>query len=484
MDGKAILKTNQEQAVASWINYLNQIRLDRLMEALNQQDKNWSDAMITIEIALSKIKEDIVTRNRGGEKGMHGFIAEIAECGIGNARQQIEGEAATHVWVNDNGPVDIMRGAQAIQQKFVQSGGHLSLQAVRMHLKAYPDFIKDGGCYQIPKDHYDKILYYLSIPEDAANKMPTANGDFSLKQWKEVHAFFADGSVDIQHLEPSILEYPEVQSATYEATFDKEKEHLAQRDQECRDAAYQESKPSLAEGAKATAISAAIEGGTALCMAIVQKRKSGKKLKDFTEEDWKQIAGEAGTGTVKGAIRGGSIYVLTNFTATPAAVASAVTTASFGVAEQAHLYRTGAIGEQEFIEHSETLCMDAAVSAISSLAGQMLIPVPVLGAVIGNTIGTLLYQIGKDSLTKKEQAIFAGYISEINVLDQQLEEAYRNSIDQMNAAFSAYIDVLAVAFVPDVMKALHGSAELAKTMGVPTEEILDTREKVFSYFMD
>ena len=56
MDGKAILKTNQEQAVASWINYLNQIRLDRLMEALNQQDKNWSDAMITIEIALSKIK--------------------------------------------------------------------------------------------------------------------------------------------------------------------------------------------------------------------------------------------------------------------------------------------------------------------------------------------------------------------------------------------------------------------------------------------
>lgn len=145
MDGKAILKTNQEQAVASWINYLNQIRLDRLMEALNQQDKNWSDAMITIEIALSKIKEDIVTRNRGGEKGMHGFIVEIAECGIGNARQQIEGEAATHVWVNDNGPVDIMRGAQAIQQKFVQSGGHLSLQAVRMHLKAYPDFIKDGG---------------------------------------------------------------------------------------------------------------------------------------------------------------------------------------------------------------------------------------------------------------------------------------------------------------------------------------------------
>ena len=121
---------------------------------------------------------------------------------------------------------------------------------------------------------------------------------------------------------------------------------------------------------------------------------------------------------------------------------------------------------------------------MESLAGQMLIPVPVLGAVIGNTIGTLLYQIGKDSLTKKEQAIFAGYISEINTLDQQLEEAYRSSIDRMNAAFASYMDVLAVAFVPDVLQALQGSAKLAKTMGVPTEEILDTREKVFSYFMD
>ena len=128
--------------------------------------------------------------------------------------------------------------------------------------------------------------------------------------------------------------------------------------------------------------------------------------------------------------------------------------------------------------------MDAAVRAIASRAGQMLIPVPVLGAVIGNTIGTLLYQIGKDSLTKKEQAIFAGYISEINTLDQQLEEAYRSSIDRMNAAFASYMDVLAVAFVPDVLQALQGSAKLAKTMGVPTEEILDTREKVFSYFMD
>ena len=70
---------------------------------------------------------------------------------------------------------------------------------------------------------------------------------------------------------------------------------------------------------------------------------------------------------------------------------------------------------------------------------------------------------------------------EVRTIDKN---AYRSSIDRMNAAFASYMDVLAVAFVPDVLQALQGSAKLAKTMGVPTEEILDTREKVFSYFMD
>ena len=57
-------------------------------------------------------------KGRGGQYGMHGFIAEVAECGIGNAREQIEGKALIYEWINDN-----------------------------------------GGVYQIPEDHYslDKV---------------------------------------------------------------------------------------------------------------------------------------------------------------------------------------------------------------------------------------------------------------------------------------------------------------------------------------
>ena len=62
-------------------------------------------------------------------------------------------------------------------------------------------------------------------------------------------------------------------------------------------------------------------------------------------------------------------------------------TASFGIAEQSHLFRTEELDEVAFIEKSEIICFDAAISALSSCISQVVIPIPVIGAVIGNTIG-------------------------------------------------------------------------------------------------
>ena len=484
MEAEKIVKSSQEQAVGAWINYLNQVRLDRLVEALSKQNINLATAMKTIETVFDTIKEDIIIRNRGGDKGMHGFIAEIAECGIGNARQQILGKSAIYTWINDNGPDDLIRGAEAIQQKFVQAGGHLSLRAVAEHLRHYPEYLADGHKYQIPKDHYDKIMAYLEMPADTANKLPTSTGEFSLRQWKEVHAFFEANNIDPSKLEPSILEYGDVQQGTIAVTFDKEKEHLQEIDQEQRDIAYQESKPTLAEGMKATAVAAAVEGATTFVMAIVQKRKTGKKIKEFDQADWIEIAGDSGKGTIKGGIRGASIYLLTNFTATPAAVASAITTAAFGVAEQAHLFRSGSINEVQFIENSEMLCLDASVSALSSFAGQVLIPVPVIGAIIGNAVGTMIYQIGKDSFSAKENELIEKYLRDLSELNEQLATEYHQYIEEMNRCFEKYMVLLTAAFDPNIEKALDGSIALAKHMGVSDDEILDNYEKIASYFLD
>ena len=481
-----MIKSGQEQAVASWINYLNQVRLDRLMEALQKEELNLNEAMSTIGETLKTISRDIVNngKGRGGQYGMHGFIAEVAECGIGNAREQIEGKAPIYEWINDNGPEDLRRGATLIQQKFVNGGGHLSLQAIRMHLNAYPDFLDNGGVYQIPEEHYEKIKWLLSISEKEANKMSTSTGDFSLKQWREVHEFFKNGDIPLDKVEPSKLKYSEVQKGTYEQTFSKEKDSLRKRNQERKEQAYNKSKSTLSEGAKATAAVAAIEGAMALCLGIAEKRKSGKKFNAFDEEDWKEIAATTGKGTLKGSIRGASIYTLTNFTATPAAVASAMVTAIFGIAEQAYQLKQGNVNEQRFIENTEMLCLDASVSALSSFAGQILIPVPVLGAVIGNTVGTMMYQIAKDNLSAREQKIFEEYAEAVRQLDVSLQDQYQEFVDEIGKDTKLFMELLNRAFAPDIRVAFEGSIDLAKSCGVPVDEILDSKEKIASYFMD
>lgn len=481
-----VVKSTQEQAVASWINYLNQVRIDRLLETLSREQDNLENALATINETLNTIGRDIVNNGlgRGGERGMHGFIAEVAEVGIGSARELIEGRAPIYEWINDNGPEDLRRGSELIQQKFVNSGGHLSLQAIKQHLQTYPDFLENGGKYQIPADHYEKIKWLLSISEKDANKMPTSTGEFSLKQWREVHDFFKSENVPLDKIEPSALDYKSVQKNMYEQTLESEKQDLQARNQERKDQAYQESKPTLAEGVKATAIAAAVEGGMSFCMGVAAKRREGKKLKDFDQDDWKEIASETGMGTIKGGIRGSSIYLLTNYTATPAAVASAIVTASFGVAEQAHQYRQGELDEVAFIENSEILCLDAAVSALSSFAGQVIIPVPVVGAVIGNAVGTMLYQLAKDNLSTKEQTLLEEYLKSTRQLDEELKVKYQSFIIGLSESMKQYMDILGRAFSPDIRIAFNGSVELAKEMGVPTDEILDTKDKVFAYFLD
>lgn len=484
-DETKLARSNQEQAVAAWVNYLNQLRLDNLLSAFNRQNVNLQDALASIDEAITKIDLEVVATNRGGLKGMHGFIAEVAEVGVGNARSQILGESPPYQWVNSNGPVDLLRSGVEIQQKFVAAGGRFGLGAITEHLKKYPDFVKNGGHYQIPGDHFDVIQKLHAMPREEAGKfLSRSGGGPSLKDWERVRAFFEEGSVGIEALEPSNLDYHEVQRDSYEVTLETEKASLQATDESLRRGAYRESRPTLPEGVKVTLAAAAIEGGTAFVLAVVEKRREGKRLNDFAREDWEDIAGETGLGTVKGGVRGLSIYSLTNFTATPAAVASSIVTAAFGIAEQANKFRSGEIDELEFIENAEVVALEAAVSALSSLAGQALIPVPVLGAVIGNTVGTIMYKAVASSLSKREAALIESYLGDQRVLDERHATEFQGLIEALDASMSDYLEALDRAFSPDVEVALLGSVELALELGVASEEVLSTEEEIFAFFLD
>lgn len=483
---KKIVNSTQEQAVASWINYLNQMRLDELSKVLHNQDFNLEASMKIMDETLDKIKKDIINngQGRGGSKGMHGFIAEVAECGIGNAREKILGKAPIYKWIDDNGPSDLKRGDINIQQKFVNSGGHLSLEAIKMHLDKYPDYLKCGNKYQIPADHYEKVKYYWDLPAEKAYKISSSNEEFSLRQWKEVQKFKEEEKIPLNKLEPSKLKYEQVQKGRIEKTIDNEKVSLKETDRKIRDDAYEKSQPTFAEGARVAATSAVIEGVAAFVISIMEVRKTGKNFNDFTEEDWKQISRKSRYSFIKGGVRGVSIYSLTNYTSTPSAVASSLVTASFGVAEQAYQFRRGNISEEDFLMNSESMCLDTTVSALSSYIGQALIPIPVLGAVIGNTVGNVMYQATKDNLNKYEQEMIQQYMQEIEKLNCKLDEQYYSLVKELEKDLNKYFDLLNVAFACDYSISLEGSVNLAKYIGVEDSEVLHNLSEVDSYFLE
>lgn len=481
---RKLLKSTQEQTIAAWVTLVNQQRIDALLASLTLQDTHLENALQHVREAMETISEFVIERNLGGLKGMHGFIAEVAEVGVANAREAIRGNAAVSSWVNDNGPTDILRAGVEIQQKFVAAGGTFSLQAIVSHLEKYPDYLERGGTYQVPSDFYASLKQLHGMSQEEAKRTLTGTGNGpSYAQWKRVQALFSRSGISIDSIEPSKLGYAQVQRGMIAQTMRGEADALADINEDLRAQAYQLSLPSVREAAKVSAFAAAAEGATALVAAIIEKRRKGIALRDFTSSDWSEIVGESSQGATKGGVRGVSVYTLTNFTATSSAVASALVTVAFGLAEQSHRLRSGEITELEFIENAEYLAVDASVSALSSFIGQAVIPIPVLGAVIGNTVGMILLQCAKGSLSQREVALIRQYAAAQQALDQRFSAEHAKLLADLEEGFSRYLAVIDQAFSPEPRAALLGSIELASALGVPTEQILDSEKKVAAYFL-
>lgn len=492
-----IIKSNQEQATSAIIEYLKQIRLAELVKTLNKENSNLKQALGSIDAALEDC-HILIERNRGGQSGIHGFLAEAAQHGIGNAKEQIEGKQGIYEWINDNGEFDLIRnGTEGLQLKFY-NGTKGTLNVLKEYLNKYPDFLEKGGKYQIPKDLYEKIVDICNMSSEEAKQL-TKNSIPSIKEYEFVRTYFESETIQLSDIEASDLTYAEVQKCAVEDMLKDYKEELEERNHERKVQDIKDSRPTAGDHLKAGAIGAGLEGGTTFVLEISKKLKE-KKIKDFTEDDWNDVLKKSGISTVKGGIRGVVVSVITNksnlpddvaaivkpesikSSTTPASIANAIVTASFGIAEQAYMFSQKKISEVDFIYNSEVVCLDASVSALSSIIGQTVIPIPVLGALIGNTVGTLMYKVAKDNFNKEQQDIIERFKLEQEHLDEKLINDYQDAILKLNGELQSYITILENSFDPNIKRAFEGSVDLAFYLGVPTEEILDSKEKIDDYF--
>lgn len=368
------------QTEAEFINTLNAIRLNKLFKRLSEIDCNQKNA--DAEIAKLKAEiEEIISTNRGWKTGMHGFIGESAQVHIANIKSFIKGEKGLYVLLDDNSMTDYTRGIQLIQQKACQSDNHLGLDHIKAHMEKYPEFVAAGGIYQIPKDFYKKFVQMKNLPQDVAMKLRKED----LKLWRFIHKFI-DENPDVQ-IEQMEVTYDDIQAGNIDGTIKRVENKTEKQFDSQRKEAQTVFGPSVKEFVKIVSISAFVEGAAEGILAFITLALKGKRLTEFDIEDRVYIIKKILTGFVRGGVRAGTVYVLTNFCKISSTIATTVTSAVFTCIKELYRFIKKETSKAEFYKNMLVGLAETLIGAIGAYIGKHLLKKnPILGALLGSGI--------------------------------------------------------------------------------------------------
>lgn len=480
MDGMKSHTPVGDQLIGSAVNALNQARINDEIFTLSRQD-------IAFDLAreqMQKVRDFVASPGNilGSMSTKHGEIAEQVEVAVRNSEQAIEERLqdastfrATFEGVGRTAPQDYLIDGMDVQSKFI-NGTNNDLVHVLKHMEAYPNFGKDGSFYHIPKDTWQEIQDVLDGKHVEGLKSSTIEAIKAkvAEIERQTQRPFADV------VRPGVSDYKDVQLGKIDETLDKHDQELAKQNDAKRAEIIDDHQPSLAEGMRATAMGAAVGGAFALGTGIYRKYRDGKNIfrGDFDAQDWQDVGLDSLKGAAVGGISAGAIYTLTNYASMGAPFASALVTATKGVASLAHSYQRGEIGLDEFTDLGLIICAESAIVGAMTVAGQALIPVPVLGALIGSISGKFMVTVAK-SLDGKARQVLQARIDEFA---RRLDAIEQQVLNRILSEFAALGELTKAAFnVETNRQLLEASITLAQAHGVEDDKIIKNADDLDAF---
>ena len=131
--------------------------------------------------------------------------------------------------------------------------------------------------------------------------------------------------------------------------------------------------------------------------------------------------------------------------------------------------RSGNIDGEEFVDLSQIVVFDSTIVGLASMTGQILIPVPVLGAFVGGVAGKFVASAIRQSLGESESELMGQlYAYEQSALSK-LDQAYAAHLRRLDAYFGNLEQLARVSFDDTVNTNLRlgASTWFAETVGVP-----------------
>lgn len=426
----------------------------------------------------------------GSPATKHGEIAEHIEVEIRNARSIMAHlkPTATFEGVGRTAPEDYIIDGMRVQSKFI-SGANKGLEHVLGHMRGYPGFT-ENGYYHIPKDQYELVTRVLRGDNVEGLSLRTIEKCKSIV----VEIERESGKTFTEVVRPGISTYGEVQLGKVDSTLDHyERELRAAHRSEVREVreeykrqtteAQQITAPSWGEAFRYSAISAGIQGGVSAGIKVYAKVKGGKKIADFSLEDWKEVGYDFSKNACKGAISGLGIYGLTKLGDFSAPFAGALVSTAMGVASLAMDYRKGRISRSEYCDCVCALSVEAGLAAIGASIGQAVIPVPVLGAIIGSAVTKAGLELTKYIFGRSEEKLIRHMQAEYDTFVAHLSAGVKKVIADMEAYYNRLDGYIAAAFSKNSVVRLRNSVELCAYLNVPESEVITSTSDLDRYML-
>jgi len=236
-----------------------------------------------------------------------------------------------------------------------------------------------------------------------------------------------------------------------------------------------------------------LRAGSSLAFAIIGKMISGKDPKDFTKDDWKDILEiTADHGVLidpqkytEDVFELFAVYIDVSVDINEKYVNGDSAKEIKGIAEEIRALtkrlEDGEIREADYVDRCLWSSFEAMIKLLAAYSTK---GVGEEYAEFLRAVADFSVQYGRLALYQRELELLNGYLEGQARLDEELNAQYKAYKKALQDKTDVFNDLIANAFNESFEQRLKNSVSLARKSGVSEEKILDSQEKIDSFFMD
>ncbi len=233
--------------------------------------------------------------------------------------------------------------------------------------------------------------------------------------------------------------------------------------------------------------------GTVLSFSVIGKILQGKNPKDFSKEDWKDVADNVADYGIKMDGQRYTEFVFNLFAlyidysvdihkeTISEKTATEIKGLAYDLRANTDKLENGKVTEPNYVDDCLWISFEAMIKLLAAYKTRGLCE-EYAGFI--QAVADISVQYGRYKLYQRELSLINSYLEAQERLDEQIEIEYNQYIDALQIERDEFNMLIEHAFSDDFEGLLKKSVELAQKSGVDKDKILDSSESIDSFFLN